>query len=58
MVAFEEMCRILLAAGGMEGMRNKEQCDELLKGTYDELMDLKAVWRYEILLVVGKKALM
>lgn len=55
MVAFEELCRIVLAAGGIEGLENKEQRDELLEGAYNELEDLKVFWRYEIFVVVGRR---
>jgi len=57
MLGFEEMCQILITAGGIEGMENNEQREELLKGTYEELEDLKAFWRNEIFVVVGRKAL-
>jgi hypothetical protein len=57
MVGFEGISNILLAAGGIEGMENKEQRDELVKSTWEELVDLKAFWRNEIFVVVGRKAL-
>ncbi len=56
MVAFQEMCNVLVAAGGVEGMKNKEQSDNLVAHTSEELADLKAFWKAEIFVVVGRKA--
>lgn len=56
-VTFESVGRNLVAAGGVEGLENKEEVHKLSEGLRKELADPKVIWRQEIVVVVGRKPL-
>lgn len=56
MVAFEGICRVVLAVGGAPGLQTEEDIRALVDGANKDFEDVKAYYSFEIYVVVGKNA--